>query len=228
MEDSLVVTYIAACLFLYFSHVIPSAPGVRGRLVVLLGAQTFRILYSVVSIAAVVWFVWAYSVSEMSGWVFTPLPGIIWAAVTLIPIAIFLMVARVGTPYGEIAKPAGARGIYRITRFPGSWGVLLWALVHLAATGDIKRVVAFGTFVLIAATALLKNEYVIRREPGAEARHFVEATGFFPLAAIYAGRQRLVGREIGWRIFLVSFLVTGLLLALHPLLFGVNPLHLIG
>lgn len=222
------MSYIAACLFLYLSHIIPSAPGVRGRLVALLGARSFRILYSVVSTAAVVWFVWAYSVSEMGGWIFTPLPGIIWGAMALIPIAIFLMVARVGTPYGEIARPAGVRGIYRITRFPGSWGVLLWALVHLAATGDIKRVVAFGTFALIAATALLKNEYVIRREPGAEARQFVEATGFFPFVAICTGRQRLVGREIGWRIFLVSFLVTGLLLALHPLLFGVNPLHLIG
>lgn len=222
------MSYIAACLFLYFSHIIPSAPGVRGRLVALLGARSFRILYSVVSTAAVVWFVWAYSVSEMGGWIFTPLPGIIWGAMALIPIAIFLMVARVGTPYGEIARPAGVRGIYRITRFPGSWGVLLWALVHLAATGDIKRVVAFGTFALIAATALLKNEYVIRREPGAEARQFVEATGFFPFTAIFIGRQRFARREIGWRIFLVSFLVTGLLLALHPVLFGVNPLHLIG
>ena len=221
------MSYISACLFLYLSHVIPSAPGVRGRLVALLGARVFRILYSVVSTAAVVWFVWAYRVSEMGGWVFAPLPGIIWGAMVLIPIAIFLMVARVGTPYGEIARPAGVRGIYRITRFPGSWGVLLWALVHLAATGDLKRVAAFGTFALIAATALVKNEYVIRREPGAEARQFVEATGFFPLAAILTGRQRFAGREIGWRIFLVSFLVTGLLLALHPVLFGVNPLHLI-
>ena len=128
------MSYIAACLFLYFSHVIPSAPGVRGRLVALLGARVFRILYSVVSTAAVVWFVWAYRVSEMDGWIFAPLPGIIWGAVALVPIAIFLMVARVGTPYGEITKPAGVRGIYRITRFPGSWGVLLCAFVLLAAT----------------------------------------------------------------------------------------------
>lgn len=222
------MSYIAACLFLYFSHTIPSAPGVRRWLVAWLGARTFRIVYSIISTIAVVWFVWAYRVSEMGGWIFTPPPGVVWVALAGIPIAIFLMVARVGTPYGEIAKPADVRGIYRITRFPGSWGVLLWALVHLAATGDIKRVVAFGTFALIAATALLKNEYVIRREPGAEAKQFVEATGFFPFAAIFNGPQRFVGREIGWKIPSISILLAGLLLVLHPVLFGAAPLYLFG
>ena len=222
------MSYIAACLFLFLSHVVPSAPGIRGWLVTWLGAQIFRSLYSVVSLAAVAWFVWAYRVSEMGGWVFTPHPGVIWVALVLIPTAIFLMVARIGTPYGEINRPVGARGIYRVTRFPGSWGVLLWALVHLAATGDLKRVIAFGTFALIAATALVKNDFVIRREKGDEATLFVAATGVIPFSAVFSGRQSFVGQEIGWKIPLISILLAGLLFALHPVLFGVAPLDLFG
>ena len=222
------MNYLAATLFLYLSHAIPSAPGVRDRLVTWLGARAFRVVYSLVSIVSVVWFVRAYGAVDMGRAIYSPPPGIVWAALILVPVALFLMVARLMTPFGEQASPIAVRGIYRVTRFPGSWGVLLWALVHLAASGDLKRIIAFGTFALIAATALLKNNYVIRRQESDAAREFVGATGVFPFSAIVAGRQKFSGREIGWKILCVSVLVTGLVLVLHPLLFGINPLHLLG
>lgn len=221
------MNYLGACLFLYLSHAIPSAPGVRERLVAWLGARVFRVLYSLVSLASVVWFVWAYGAADMGGAIYSPPPGVVWATLIVVPIAIFLMVARLMTTYGELINPVNARGIYRVTRFPGSWGILLWALVHVAATGDLKRVIAFGTFALIAATALIKNEAVIRRAKGEDVTRFVDATGIIPFSAIIAGRQRFSTEEIGLKIPVVSFLVIGMVLALHPVLFGINPLQLI-
>lgn len=221
------MTYVAACLFLYLSHAVPSAPGVRGWLVAVMGGRVFRVLYSVLSLVAIVWFVWAYSVADIDGRLYAPVAGVIWAALVLLPLAIFFMVARFGTPYGELARPTDVRGIYRITRFPGSWGVLIWAVVHLAATGDLKRAAAFGTFALIAITALTKNEYVIRKEQGGEARRFHGATSFLPFAAVMSGRQEISLTEIGWKIPLVSLLLFFVFLGLHPLLFGVDPLSLL-
>lgn len=223
----MLVTYIAACLFLYLSHAIPSAAGIRGWLVGLMGASVYRALYSVLSLFAVVWFVWSYSTTDIAGWLYTPAAFVIWAALFLLPLAFFLMVARLGTPYGDLDKPAAVRGIYRITRFPGSWGVLIWALVHLAATGDLKRVIAFGTFALVAVTALVKNEYVIRQQQGAEARDFFQATSFLPFAATLFGRQKISLAETGWKIPLVSLLLFLMFLVLHPVLFGVDPLSLL-
>lgn len=221
------MTYVASCLALYLSHVIPSAPGVRAGLLAAMGPKVFRIAYSLLSLATVIWFVLAYRLSDMGGQVFTPPSWIIWPTLLVIPFALFLMVARLGTPFGELARPEGVRGIYRVTRFPGSWGVLLWAMVHLAATGDAKRIMAFGTFTLIAATALLKNEYVLSKEQGEDAVAFRAQTGFFPFVAIMTHRQRLIAEELGWRIPLASILLFIGVLGVHPILFGVDPLALL-
>lgn len=169
----------------------------------------------------------AYRVSEPGVQLYTPPGEVVWLALLWLPIAFFLMAARLFTPYGEIEKPEPAQGIYRITRFPGSWGVLVWALIHVASTGDARRVVAFGTFTLIALTALLKNEYVIGRARGPEAAAFREETSFVPFVAILAGRQRLDVAEIGWKLPLASLLLFIVLLMLHPILMGVDPLALL-
>jgi uncharacterized membrane protein len=174
-----------------------------------------------------VWFVIAYRLSEPGAQLYTPPGEVVWLALLWLPIAFFFIVARLFTPYGEVEKPEPARGIYRITRFPGSWGVLVWALVHVAATGDAKRVVAFGTFTLIALTALLKNEYVMSRARGPEALVFRQETSFVPFAAILAGRQRFDVAEIGWKLPLASLLLFLVLLMLHPILMGVDPLTLL-
>lgn len=221
------MTYIAACLVLYLSHVIPSAPVVRAWLLDLMGPKAFRVVYSLVSTVTVAWFILAYRSSGPGEQLFVPAGWIIWLALIVVPLALFLMVARLGTPFGEIAKPEAVRGIYRVTRFPGSWGVLLWATVHLGATGDAKRVLAFGTFTLIALTALLKNEYVLGKEQSAEARAFRDQTRFFPFAEILTRRQNPVLRDLGWKIPLASILLFIGVLALHPFLFGVDPLDLL-
>lgn len=222
------MSYIAASVFMYLSHSIPSAPGVRGWLIARLGTRLFRTLYSVVSLAAIVWFVWAFSASELEGSLFNPAPGVIWIALVLIPFAIYLMVGRIGTPFGEMSRPVEARGVYLISRFPGSWGVLLWAVVHLAATGDLKRVIAFGTFALIAITALVKNELVVRGETSPEAVRFVDATGIIPFSRIVTQRQKFSMPGLGWKLPLISVFLFGLLLYLHSPLLDINPLDLIG
>ena len=217
------MNYLCAVAFLYLSHAIPSAPGMRARLFERLGARNFRIFYSTLSSVAALWFIWAYVTTDISGMVYAPLPGSAHIAVLLMPLALFAMVARIATPFGELSEPRPVRGIYRITRFPGSLGVLLWSLIHLAATGDLKRVLAFFVFALIALTALIKNERVLAREERAVAKAFRSETALLPFGkGVGLGFTGL--KEVDWKVILgVAVLYVGLLV-LHPFILGVGPL----
>lgn len=133
------------------------------------------------------------------------------------------MIARLMTPYGELTQPNPVQGIYRITRFPGSLGILLWSLLHLASTGDVKRVLAFSVFALIAVTALVKNERLLGRQEGEAARAFRAATSLVPFGN--GGGSSIVAlKETGWKPLLAAVVLYGGLLVLHPIVLGVGPL----
>ncbi len=216
--------FIAAALGLFASHAVLSAPGVRPALIRSLGRSGFQALHAAVSVIALAVFAWAYAAFDANRMLYAPLPGSGPGAVLLMPIAFLLVAGRLMTPFGELAAPKPPHGIYRITRFPGSTGLLIWAGLHLAATGDLRRVVLFATMAAIALFAILKNDWVLRRADNSEARGFRAATSVVPFAAIIAGRQRLASGEIGWRFPVVALLPYAALLLAHPLLFEVDPL----
>jgi uncharacterized membrane protein len=215
---------IAAAVALFASHAVLSAPGIRPALIARLGRGGFQALHAALSTATLAAFIWAYAAFEANPLLYPPPPHAGRAAVLLMPLAFFLVVARLMTRPGEAAAPLPPRGIYRITRHPGSMGLLIWSGLHLAATGDLKRVVLFATMAAIALFAIVKNEWVLRRSPGPEARSFRLKSSVLPLAAVANGRQRLHAGEIGWRIPLVALIVYGAMLLAHPFLFGVDPL----
>lgn len=217
---------LASALLLFASHAIPSWPGVRPALVARLGRPGFAALHSVGSLVTLALFVFAYAESGGGMPLFVPAD---WAAplvVALMPLVFLLLIARVTTRFGEPGVPNPPRGIYRITRFPGSVGLLLWALLHLQATGDGRRVVLFVTMAAIALFAMVKNDWLLRRS--AEGRAFRAETSILPFAAILAGRQRLAAAEIGWARPLGGLAAYAAMLAVHPLLFGVDPLWWLG
>ena len=214
---------IAAAIALFASHAVLSAPAIRPALIGRLGRVGFQAVHAGLSTVTLAAFIWTYASFEANRLLYPPLPHAGRAAVLLMPLAFFLVVARLMTRSGDSVGPSSARGICRITRHPGSMGLLLWAGLHLAATGDLKRVVLFATMAAIALVAIVKNEWVLRGTPG-EARGFRDATGVLPFAAIVQGRQRLELLELGWRIPLFALLAYGIMLWAHPLLFGVDPL----
>jgi uncharacterized membrane protein len=216
--------FIAAAVALFASHAVLSAPGVRPTLIARLGRGGFQALHATVSTVALAAFIWAYASFDANRLLYAPLPQAGRAAVILMPLAFFLVVARLATRSGKGAEPLPPRGIYRITRHPGSVGLLIWAGLHLAATGDIKRVALFATMAAIALFAIVKNEWVLRRSPSPEARSFRLGSSVLPFGAVVDGRQRVRAREIGWRIPLLALFAYAAMLWVHPLLFGVNPL----
>lgn len=217
--------YIASAVLLFASHAVPSWPGVRPALIGRLGRPGFIAAYSLLSVATLTLFVLAYQAADTSGRLFFPADGAAKLAVALMPVAFLLMIARVTTKFGEPHAPRPPAGIYRVTRFPGSVGLLLWALLHLQATGDARRFILFSTMAAIALFAIVKNDWVLRRSQDPAAASFRAETGIVPFTAILAGRQRFVWREIGWGRLLGALAVTAAVLHAHPLVFGVDPLY---
>ncbi len=215
--------YLASAVLLFISHAAPSWPGVRPALIGRLGRAGFIAVHSLLSVATLTLFIFAYRTADASGRVFFPVDGAAKLAVALMPIAFFLVIARITTAFGEPQAPKPPASVYRITRFPGSIGLLLWALLHLQATGDLRRFILFTTMAAIALFAMIKNDWVLRNS-GDSAAAFRAQTSAVPFAAILAGRQRVVWREIGWPRVLGGLVVTIAILHLHPLVFGVDPL----
>jgi uncharacterized membrane protein len=215
---------IAAALALIASHAVLSAPVIRPALVGSLGKPGFHALHAGVSTLALAAFIAAYSAFDQNRLLFAPWTWSGRVAVIAMPLAFLLVLGRLLTPSGEPGAPKPPRGIYRITRHPGSFGLLLWAGLHVAATGDLKRVILFATMAAIALFAIVKNEWVLRRTTGPAAQTFRAGTSVFPFGALATVGDWARLAEIGWRIPAIALVAYAAALAAHPRVFGVDPL----
>jgi len=110
------------------------------------------------------------------------------------------------------------QGIVRVTRHPFLTGVGLWALVHLI--GDVASLVFFATWAVVALAGTVSIDAKRRRLLGGAWEPFAAQTSIVPFAAIAAGRNRFIPREIGiWR-WAVAILV--LMLGGHGPVLGIE------
>jgi uncharacterized membrane protein len=182
---------------LALTHLIPSAPGARSACIRALGLLGFRIVYSVISLVVMAWLIMAYIDAADTPWVWTPPLWTRWIAVFGMPLAMWLIAVRL------VQRPDHARNrIYRLIPAPGSCGLLIWASLHLLNVGQARAVLLFGVFAIISGIAMIKNSMTARS-----------------LAGRHSG-----GPVWDWRPPLVAVALWFLLLALHPYLFGVDPL----
>ena len=203
---------IAATVLLIASHLVPSAPHLRERLIGRFGRFGFYAGYSLLSLLTLGLLIWAYRAAGPQNWLYTPHPAARLVALAAMLVATLLVTARLTTP----APPDRPIGIYRITAVPGSLGVLLWALVHLLNLGEARAVVVFAGLAVMTLIALIKN--LARAGPA------YRDVGWLPLVAIASGRETLLGGEIGWWRAGLALLVYASLLYLHPIVIGRDPL----
>jgi uncharacterized membrane protein len=212
---------VATAAFL-LTHLVTSTP-LRPRLVAAMGEWPYRGAYSAVALVTLLWMIWAFAHSAAqplwAGWRLLPL--------VLMPFA-FILVAcgyrRNPTMVGAdklLASEDPARGMIRITRHPIMWGIMLWAIAHIAARGDARSLVFFGGFLLLAAFGTLAMDRRKRADPNWA--RFAAVTSHVPFIAIAQGHNRLVWREIGWTRPIIGLAVFCLFLVWHSWLFGVRP-----
>jgi uncharacterized membrane protein len=204
------------------THLVSGTP-LRAKLVSALGEWPYRGLYSAAAFVTLAAMIWGYTVAPRD---------LLWHGSRLVPLIVmpFALVLIV-TGYRRNPTMVGAdrllksedpaRGMIRITRHPIMWGIMLWALAHIAARGDVKSLVFFGAFLLVAAIGTLSLDRRKRADPNWP--RFAAASSHVPFVAIARGRNRLVWREIGWTRPLAGIVLFFVLLAVHPWLFGARP-----
>jgi len=223
----------AAAVFLAI-HLVISGTRLRDVITGAIGQGAYMGLFSLASLACLVWMGIAYVHAQRGGadpvwWAATPVTKWIQLVVTFV--AFMLIVPGLLTPNptsvrqeGQLSKPDAVRGILRVTRHPFLWGVALWAAGHLIVNGDLASLILFGSLLALAVLGTTSIDAKRRRALGATWDSFAAQTSSVPFAAIATGRQTLKLGEIGWWRLGVAVIVWGALLFTHPLLFGVSPL----
>jgi uncharacterized membrane protein len=215
---------IAASAFFLFIHFGVSGTRLRDALVARLGEGAYRGLFSLASIAGLVWMVRAYDrAPTIATW------GQLLALRPLVFVVTFvgvlLAVIGLASPSptsvgmeGKLAQGAAAvHGMTRITRHPFLWGVALWALAHLIVNGDLASGILFGTLALLALFGGASIDAKRRRLFGEQWRTFAQLTSNVPFAAIASGRNQLAPalEEIGWLRPLIAIAIYLWLFWLH-------------
>jgi uncharacterized membrane protein len=123
----------------FVAHLVPTRPDLRARLVARFGAGRYSGLFSVVSLVALAMIVWGYGrmqgLARGNPQVWDP-PA--WSKhvtmLLMVPALILLVAAYV---------PSRIRNA---TGHPMLIAIMLWALGHLLANGDLASLLLFGSF----------------------------------------------------------------------------------
>lgn len=206
---------VAATVAFLATHFVTSTP-LRPALVSAMGEWPYRGLYSLVAFVTLGWMIWAYGAAPRellwSGW--RQIPYVV------MPLAFVLIACgywRNPTMVGAdklLKSDDPARGIIRVTRHPIMWGVMLWAVAHMLARGDLKSLVFFGGLLAVAAVGTLAMDRRKRSNP--DWPRFAAVTSHIPFVAIAQHRNRLVWREIGWLRPAMGLAAFFAVLAFHP------------
>ena len=216
---------IAAAGAFLLIHIVPSSP-LRAALVRRLGEGPYTGLFSLASLALLVWMAIAYGRAP-----YTPLwTGLRALPSMVMPFAFILIACGVLSPnptavaQGKLmANPDPARGIIRVTRHPVMWGIMLWAGAHLLARGELKATIFFGSLLVLAAAGTRLQDARKARAHGEDWKRFAALTSNVPFVAIAQGRNRFVWSEIGAVRVILGLLLFAGVFHLHPMLFGLRP-----
>jgi uncharacterized membrane protein len=218
---------IVAALVWIAIHLGLAGTTLRDAVVRRIGDQPFRVLFSVLSIAALIFLVRTWSVAPTTLLWVAP-DWLRWLlALAMVP-AFVLFVASVNGrnptmigPSGTVAQPP--RGMIRVTRHPMLWSFAIWAAVHILGNGDTASIVFFGAFLITALAGMPSIDAKLARRDPNTWQALSAATSIVPFAAIAQGRNRFVLNEVGWLNPAIGLLAWIVILAAHPWLFGVPP-----
>ncbi|MDE0309118.1 MAG: NnrU family protein [Acidiferrobacterales bacterium] len=140
------MTLLIAGLILFVAlHMIPSVPPLRTELVANLGEKKYRAIFSALAFVSLALIIWGFSKADFQP-VYQPVTWGRSMAFGLVPIAVILFAAA--------NMPTHIRAFFR---HPMLIGLFLWALAHLAANGDMKSILLFGTLGAFSVVAIVSS-----------------------------------------------------------------------
>jgi uncharacterized membrane protein len=207
-------------------HMLLAGTRLRNALARWLGERNFRIAFSSYSAVTLIWAILAYRHAPyVELWADTRLLGAVPFAV--MPFAAILVVCGLATPNATSLGGARANelqdpvpGIMKVTRHPFLWGVVLWALAHVAANGDAASLILFAGMAALALGGMPSVDAKAAARLGAGWGPVVMRSSILPFAAILSGRTRVSLAEIGWLRILGGLALYAGLLFVHPWIAG--------
>ncbi len=225
---------IAAAAFFVLLHLVVSGTRLRNLITGAIGEGPYMGLFSLVSLAGLVWLGFAYAHArrlpdDVDYWALSETTR--WIAIGLVLLGFLFIVPGVMTrnptsvrQEKALQDPNAVTGVLRITRHPFLWGVAFWAAAHVIASGDKASLILFGSLLLLALLGPPSIDAKRARAMGETWEPFRAKTSNIPFAAILAGRQRFSLGEIGPVKIIAALMVFAAVLWAHPKLFGVYPL----
>ena len=221
---------LLAMLAFVGSHLLLSSLPVRTPLARGLGEGPFRLVYSAVAAVTLAGAVLAYNGAPYVE-LWSQRPEHRWVPLLLLPVASVLLVAGLTTR--SITTVGGerfahgvqvARGIMTVTRHPFLWGVILWAVGHVVANGDIASLLLFGGFAILAGVGMAHIDHRRATSLGSDWGPLALTSSVFPFVAAIQGRTRIDWAGIGWRRLVGGLALYVVLLYLHAPVIGFSAL----
>lgn len=220
---------ITAALFFVGIHIFVAGTELRWKIAGRIGEEAFQAIFSVLSLAGIVWLSRSYRQAEYVE-LWGQVRGFRWLALVAMFLAFFFVVLAFASPNPTAVRGGAmlqeqepARGIQRVTRHPFLWGVALWALIHLIFNGDLASLIFFGSLLTLALKGPASIDRKRKRIYGDNWERFAAVTSSLPFLAIAQGRNSLVLGEIGWWRIILVVAAYGFFLHMHKTLFGVSP-----
>jgi uncharacterized membrane protein len=214
-----------AALAWFWLHAGIAGSPLRGWLVGRFGEKAYRGGFSLASLGTLWWLVHEYRSAPYVALWSVPAP-LYYVPVVLVPLALMLAVGAFTVPNpsslgGEklLAAAEPARGMLRVTRHPFLWSVVVWSLAHLLVNADASSLLFFTGLGLTALRGTFDIDRKRRRSNPEEFARFAAVTSNLPFAAVLAGRNRLLIREV-WLTLLLGFALAFVAVALHAQFFG--------
>lgn len=204
---------LVAALIFTFTHLGISSTSIRSMLIEVLGENGYLALYSLIAFASLGTMIYSYGTIDHQNYVWN---NSVWAstlAKLFMPVALIFLVCGLTAKNPTSVKMEAAVdlepvGILRITRHPVQWGILLWAVSHLIANGDVASLIFFATFAAVSSygTHSIDRKRSLSLDES-KWGHFTAVTSNIPFAAILAGRNKLVIGELGWGKLSIALLL---------------------
>ncbi|HUZ92318.1 MAG TPA: NnrU family protein [Methylocella sp.] len=221
------LSLILAAIFFAGIHLGIAGTKLRDRAVAAVGQNTYRVVFSIASLAGIVWLAMAYKYAPYVATWGVPQWWKPIAIVLMFP-AFLLAVTGLRTPNPTAVGMEGLavhspEGIVRVTRHPLLIGIGLWALIHLIANGDAASFLFFGALAVTTLAGTISIDAKRRRALGPAWQSFAAQTSVVPFAAIATGRTQFNPGEIAaWR-WAIAIIAYALILGGHSHIFGVSP-----
>lgn len=180
-------TMIAGLILFIGVHAVPGLGGLRQTIVSRLGEKPYKAVFAVSSLLGLILIVMGKGEAAFV-YLYEP-PA--WGRLLAVPL---MLLAFVLMPAAHMRT-----NIKRVTRHPMLWGVVLWAVAHLATNGDLASTILFAAFAAYSMLAMVS----------ANLRGVTKSTTRYPLS-----KDAIV--------VVAGFLAYGAFFFLHPYLIGVS------